>query len=389
MSDPNGVKVVFIKKKAKGHGHHGGAWKVAYADFVTAMMALFIVLWLLTQSDQASKEKIAEYFRTGALPGGALLIGKPGGNTPPQPINLFPDGPGLSAAATSESRELKAMAQAVRKMMGRDAKSRNPALAALGKHVKVRIVNEGALIELVEAGDNFLFNVASSELKPGAIEILNELAPMLAGLDNKLEIHGHTDARPFPPGSKASNWQLSFERGDQARRVLESQGIAKGKIQSVLAHADTALYNPDDPLAPENRRLSILVIRQSAQRSRAGLSGEGEGAKKKNDADEETPAYKRGLDDEAAPKKRNLDDEEDLPKKRNLDDEEDLPKKRTSVDDDEADLPKRRNLDDEEDAPRAKPSGKNASAEIPAKGASQEDLTKAIESAPKKTRKRY
>jgi chemotaxis protein MotB len=361
LSDPNGVKVVFIKKKAKGHGHHGGAWKVAYADFVTAMMALFIVLWLLTQSDQASKEKIAEYFRTGALPGGALLIGKPGGNTPPQPINIFPDGPGQSSAASVESKELKALAKAVRQMMNQHSKSA-PSMASLGKHVKVRVVNEGALIELVEGGDNFLFNVASSELKPGAIEILNQLAPMLAGLDNKLEIHGHTDARPFPPGSKATNWQLSFERGDQARRVLESKGVEKGKVQSVLAHADTALYNPDDPLAPENRRLSILVIRQSAQRSRAGLAGEGQGARKKPVEDE---------DDE--PKRRVLeDDEEDQPKRRVLDDEEDepKPKKPTSVEDEE---------------PEPKKSSKDTEQAIPAKGASLEAIKEAAEK-PKKRR---
>jgi chemotaxis protein MotB len=359
LSDPNGIKVVFIKKKAKGHGHHGGAWKVAYADFVTAMMALFIVLWLLTQSDQASKEKIAEYFRTGALPGGALLIGKPGGNTPPQPINLFPDGPGTTAAA-SESKELKELAKAVRKLMGRKS-SNNPAMAALGKHVKVRIVNEGALIELVEGGDNFLFNVASAELKPGAIAILDQLAPMLKAMDNKLEIHGHTDARPFPPGSKQSNWQLSFERGDQARRVLEATGIEKGKIQSVLAHADTALFNSDDPLAPENRRLSILVIRQSAQRSRAGLAGEGQGSKKKlleGEDDEDPP--KRGTDDEdEEPKRRSTEDEADEPK----------PKRRTSVEDE------------------AKPAAA-AKDEVSAKGASKEALQEAVEEAPAKARKR-
>jgi chemotaxis protein MotB len=343
LSDPNGVKVVFIKKKAKGHGHHGGAWKVAYADFVTAMMALFIVLWLLTQSDQASKEKIAEYFRTGSLPGGALLIGKPGGNTPPQPINLFPDGPGQTAAA-AETKELKALAKAVRRIMERA--NRNPAMAALGKHVRVRVVSDGALIELVEGGDNFLFNVASSELKPGAIEILDQLAPMLSGLENKIEIHGHTDARPFGAGSKTTNWQLSFERGDQARRVLESKGVEKGKIQSVLAHADTALYNPDDPLAPENRRLSILVIRQSAQRSRAGLSSEGQGAKGKSQDDAEQP-------------KRRSDDDDDEPKRRAVD-EEDAPSPRSSATDDKT---------------------------IPAKGAA-EALKDAVESAPEKAKKR-
>jgi chemotaxis protein MotB len=265
VSEPGGVKVVFIKKKAKGHGHHGGAWKVAYADFVTAMMALFIVLWLLTQTDQSSKEKISEYFRTGALPGGSMAVGKPGGSNPPLAVNVFPDAVGGAAV---ENRELQDLAKGVEDMLGKAQK--RPEFAALAKHVKVRVVNEGALIEMVEGGDNFLFDVSSSALKPGAIKILEELAPLLANMRNKIEIHGHTDSRPFASGKK-TNWELSFERADQARRVLESKGIAQGKIQSVLAHADTALYNPAEPHAPENRRLSLLVVRGSAERTRGGL----------------------------------------------------------------------------------------------------------------------
>lgn len=268
MSEPGGVKVVFIKKKSKGHGHHGGAWKVAYADFVTAMMALFIVLWLLTQTDQSSKEAISEYFRTGALPGGSMAVGKPGGSNPPLAVNVFPE---AAAGGAVETRELKDLAKGVEDMLGKASKK--PEFAALAKHVKVRVVSEGALIEMVEGGDNFLFDVSSSALKPGAIEILEQLAPLLANMRNKIEIHGHTDARPFGSGKK-TNWELSFERADRARRVLEGRGIAKGKIQSVLAHADTALYNPEDPNAPENRRLSLLVVRSSAERTRGGLKSE-------------------------------------------------------------------------------------------------------------------
>jgi chemotaxis protein MotB len=263
VSDP-GVKVVFIKKKAKGHGHHGGAWKVAYADFVTAMMALFIVLWLLTQTDQSTKEQISEYFRTGALPGGSMAVGKPGGSNPPLAVNVFPDS---APGAAVENKELQDLAKGVEDMLGKASKK--PEFAALAKHVKVRVVNEGALIEMVEGGDNFLFDVASSALKPGAISILEQLAPLLAGMRNKIEIHGHTDSRPFASGKK-TNWELSFERADQARRVLEGKGV-QGKIQSVLAHADTALYNPSEPNSPENRRLSLLVVRKSAERARGGM----------------------------------------------------------------------------------------------------------------------
>jgi chemotaxis protein MotB len=347
VSDPGGVKVVFIKKKNKGHGHHGGAWKVAYADFVTAMMALFIVLWLLTQSDQASKEKIAEYFRTGAMPGGALMVGKPGGSTPPRAINIFPDGQGEAAAAVADNRGLQALAREVEAALGKVAK--NPEYKALAKHVKVRVVNEGALIELVEGGDNFLFNVASSDLKPGAIKILEELAPLLKSLNNRIEIHGHTDARPFGSGSKKTNWELSFERGDQARRVLEGRGIEKGKIQSVLAHADTALYRPDQPLAPENRRLSILVVRASAQRARAGLN---QPAKAKvKDLDDQA-------DDGAEKKNRALDDDAPVEKSRKDLDDEDAPTekpRRDLVDEDEPIKPQAP-IDEQTTAPSSKSS---------------------------------
>ena len=281
MSDPGGTKVVFIKKKAKGHGHHGGAWKVAYADFVTAMMALFIVLWLLTQTDQSSKEAISEYFRTGALPGGSMAVGKPGGSNPPVAVNVFPDS---VAGGAVDNKELQDLARGIEDMLGKASKK--PEFAALAKHVKVKIVNEGALIEMVEGGDNFLFDVSSSALKPGAIKILEELAPLLAAMRNKIEIHGHTDSRPFASGKK-TNWELSFERADQARRVLESRGIVQGKIQSVLAHADTALLNKDNPNAPENRRLSLLVVRGSAERTRGGLEPLRPPPKKKQPKDEE------------------------------------------------------------------------------------------------------
>ena len=248
----NGPKVIVIKKKAKGHGHHGGAWKVAYADFVTAMMALFIVLWLLTQSDQASKETIAEYFRTGTLPGGSLMLGRTAGSSPPKAIEILPSGHegGLS------ERKRQAITKSLEKLLARAAA--DPNTAAIAKSVKVKVSAEGALIELVDNGEDLLFAVSSSELKPAVVRFLEQLAPVLIEANEAVEIHGHTDARSFRE-SKKTNWDLSYERADQARRVLEAKGIAAGRIDGVLAHADTQPYVPKDPLAPQNRRLSILI----------------------------------------------------------------------------------------------------------------------------------
>jgi chemotaxis protein MotB len=248
----NGPKVIIIKKKGKGHGHHGGAWKVAYADFVTAMMALFIVLWLLTQTDQATKETISEYFRTGTLPGGSLMLGKTAGSNPPKAIDILP--PGYSGGLSQRKRD--AITKSLEKLLARAAA--DPSTASIAKSVKVKVSAQGALIELVDSSEDLLFAVSSSELKPGAVRFLEQLAPVLGEANEAIEIHGHTDARTYRE-SKRTNWDLSYERADRARRVLETHGVPHGRIDGVLAHADTQLFVEKDPLAPQNRRLSILV----------------------------------------------------------------------------------------------------------------------------------
>jgi chemotaxis protein MotB len=256
VSGQGGTKVIIIKKKPKGHGHHGGAWKVAYADFVTAMMALFIVLWLLTQTDDSTKASISQYFRTGTLPGGTLMLGTPAGSNPPVPINIFETG---TQGGPSADPGLDALNRNIKKLLKEAA--RDPDLAPIMQHVQLKETDEGTAIELVDGTDNFLFSVASSDLKPGAVHFLEKLAPILGKLKNRIEIHGHTDARPFDPGAKKNNWDLSFERANEARRVLEQNGVAQGKVAGVQAHADAQLYDKENPYSPENRRLTILILR--------------------------------------------------------------------------------------------------------------------------------
>lgn len=258
MSGQGGTKVIIIKKKAKHAGHHGGAWKVAYADFVTAMMALFIVLWLLTQTDQSSKATISQYFRTGTLPGGTLMLGTPAGSNPPVPINIFETG---TQGGPSGDPSLDALTRNITKLL--QDPTINHDLRGIVEHVAIRQTSEGTLIELIDGSDNFLFPVGSPELKPGAIHFLSKLAPLLGKLKNRIEIHGHTDARPFEKGAKKNNWDLSFERANEARRVLEQYGVAAGKVAGVQAHADSQLFNKEDPMSPENRRLAILILRRT------------------------------------------------------------------------------------------------------------------------------
>jgi chemotaxis protein MotB len=269
MSGQGGTKVIIIKKKAKHAGHHGGAWKVAYADFVTAMMALFIVLWLLTQTDQSSKAAISQYFRTGTLPGGTLMLGTPAGSNPPVPINIFESG---ATGGPSPDASLDALSKNIKKLL-EDANA-DPQTNGMAKHIAIRETAEGTLIELIDGSDNFLFPVASSDLKPGAVKFLARLGPLLGKLKNKLEIHGHTDARQFDRGAKKSNWDLSFERANEARRVLEQNGVPVGKISAVQAHADSQLFNKEDPYSPENRRLSILIVRRNRARPVAATGGQ-------------------------------------------------------------------------------------------------------------------
>ena len=276
-----GPKVIIIKKKGKGHAaHHGGAWKVAYADFVTAMMALFMVLWLLSQTDQETRTELSDYFRTGVFTGAPSVLN---GGSGIQAKGFF-DVVG-SAHTQPEQINFERVSLAVRaqltELAGNDAQVKQ-----LKNSIKVSVTEEGLLIQILDGGQNLLFDLSSSELKPKLIEILQLIAPILARLDNQIQVHGHTDARPFPAGSGRSNWQLSFERADRARAVLEKSGLHEGQISGVFAHGATALMNSDEPFAPENRRLSILAVRKGMERVAARGTA-------MNGAKEEEPAEQR------------------------------------------------------------------------------------------------
>jgi chemotaxis protein MotB len=256
-----GARVIIIKKKAKGHGgHHGGAWKVAYADFVTAMMAFFMVMWLLAQTDQQTRQQLSEYFRTGVFSGAPSVLN---GGSGIQNKAYF-DVVGQSSIQP-ETQAFERVAAAVRAAMQRSM-AEDPALKRLAQQLKVSVTEEGLLIQILDGtGDDLLFDRSSADLKPRLDELLAAIAPILGRLDNKIQVHGHTDAKPFPAGSNRSNWQLSFERADAARLVLERNGLKKGQVGGVFAHGSSALYNPKDSYAPENRRLAILAVRKGME----------------------------------------------------------------------------------------------------------------------------
>jgi chemotaxis protein MotB len=247
----SGANVIIIKKKGKGHGGgHGGAWKVAYADFVTAMMALFIVLWLLAQTDKELQKELSAYFRTGVFSGAPSILEGGSGMLDKGFVDVQPD-----AMESSLQLNAEALTQVIQGVMAENAD-----LKGMKDAVQVSVTPDGVLIAFTDNSNDLLFDLSSSELKPPLIKVLEGITPMLTRIGYRIRIQGHTDARPFPPGSKRSNWSLSFERADQARRILELNGFPEDKLVGVFAHGASSPLNPSDPKAPANRRLSLLAL---------------------------------------------------------------------------------------------------------------------------------
>jgi chemotaxis protein MotB len=249
MAEPAKRKII---KKSDGHGHHGGAWKVAYADFVTAMMALFMVLWLLASSDAVTRKEIANYFRTGIMPEGELSMNHAAQITP-SVIEVAPSPPKKGEESMAEDAAVK-LRNEMLKLSEIDME-----LAGVIKGVHIEVTKDGVLIEIVDEGNNLLFDLASSKLKEPLTQFLTKIAPMLAQTGAQLEINGHTDARPFVTGAKISNWDLSYQRASASEQILAENGLDDKKIAGVFALGSSQPYNKTDPYAPQNRRLSILV----------------------------------------------------------------------------------------------------------------------------------
>jgi chemotaxis protein MotB len=242
------------KKVEAGHGHHGGAWKVAYADFVTAMMALFMVMWLLASTDAASRKEISNYFRTGILPDGDMSMNH-ASQVKPSVMEVSSQPPQPDEPSSMDPHELaKQISDKLDKMAAIDSE-----LASVIENVHVQITPEGVLIETVDADKGLMFDVSSARLNEPLQRFLRALTPVIAKVGVPIEINGHTDARPFAVGSRISNWDLSYQRAAAAREILEEAGVPPQQIAGVFARGASQLYIPDQPLAPQNRRLSFLL----------------------------------------------------------------------------------------------------------------------------------
>jgi chemotaxis protein MotB len=231
--------IIIIKKKGGHGGHHGGAWKVAYADFVTALMALFIVLWLMGSSEQVRKA-VAGYFNDPR--GSGKLLG------------TMMSGTGKNAATPVSTDQL----QELKDKLEEEIKARKD-LEKLSKQIEITITPEGLRIELIEGKDGTFYQSGSAKLSESGQELLALLGKELKTLPNSLLIEGHTDATPYSSDLGYSNWDLSADRANSARRLLQQDGVRTDQVTQVRGYADQMLRVKNNPTDPSNRRISILV----------------------------------------------------------------------------------------------------------------------------------
>lgn len=269
-------------KKVAG-GHHGGAWKVAFADFATAMMAFFLVLWLTTAASPEQKASIEGYFRdpVGYTDGGTPHPVDLGGSTAVTPTVTDADqAPNEMQIKDEKVQELAdTLEQRKMKELFQDLKNKIESSETLQKfkdQLLIDITDEGLRIQIVDRSQRPMFDSGSAQLKYYSQDILFELAKTLSSVRNKLSITGHTDATPFNGRPGYTNWELSADRANTARRALVAGGVRADQIARVVGLSDSVLFDKKNPLAPVNRRISIIVLNKKAMadiEERASQSG--------------------------------------------------------------------------------------------------------------------
>jgi chemotaxis protein MotB len=291
--------IIVVKKKIQAAGHHGGAWKVAYADFVTAMMAFFLVMWLVTAVSKEQRAAIFDYFKNPSMEPGKSVKPAPGqmgpGGASTSPINL---GGGLDAPKTSLKKtdkigatvmtspstpiDIKTEAQRAvdaaeaaklleKKQLDslmddlKEAISKSQALQPFKDQLLLDITPEGLRIQILDAQNRPMFDIGSSRLKPYTGEILRVVTTYLRTVPNRLSITGHTDMTPYAGVSGYTNWDLSTDRANAARRALEGAGLDTDRISRVVGLSSSVLFDKENPRSPVNRRISIVVMTRAAE----------------------------------------------------------------------------------------------------------------------------
>nr|WP_198981775.1 flagellar motor protein MotB [Herbaspirillum sp. ASV7] len=281
MAD-EGLRPIIVKRiKKGGGGHHGGAWKIAYADFVTAMMAFFLLMWLLGSTAKGDLNGIAEYFKT------PLKVAMAGGSGSGDANTVIPGGgkdltrqdgqlrKGENDVVTRKQTLKQAQQELERAERTRleELKSRiekaidsNPTLKQFKNQLLIDITSEGLRIQIVDEKNRPMFALASAQLQPYTKEILHEIGRTLNDVPNKISLSGHTDATPYSQGEKGySNWELSADRANASRRELILGGMDESKVLRVVGLSSAVLLDKEDPFNPINRRISIIVMNKKAE----------------------------------------------------------------------------------------------------------------------------
>ena len=276
---PRPIIVKRIKKS--GGGHHGGAWKIAYADFVTAMMAFFLLMWLLGSTTKGELQGIAEYFQTplkvamegGSGSGDSSSVIKGGGKDLTKQVGQINKGDNPAQKKTYDLKAAQADMERIEASRLKALKGRieaaidaSPTLKQFKKQLLIDITTEGLRIQIVDEKNRPMFALSKAKLEPYTKEILHDIGQTLNDVPNKISLSGHTDATPYSGGGSGySNWELSADRANASRRELVAGGMDEGKILRVVGLASAVPIDRNDPFNPINRRISIIVMNKKTE----------------------------------------------------------------------------------------------------------------------------
>ncbi len=281
--DSKKLQPIIVKKiKKGGHAHHGGAWKIAYADFVTAMMAFFLLMWLLGSTTEGDRKGIADYFSSplkiallsgGSGAGDASHVIKGGGTDLTRTTGQVRNGDieaerktiNLQALKEQAAREEAASLEGLKQRIEQSV-TNNPLLVQFRSQIRIDITQDGLRIQIVDEHNRPMFDSGSALVKEYMRTILREIGKVLSEVNNKVTLAGHTDAAAYSSGERGySNWELSADRANASRRELVAGGLREGQVVRVLGLASSSLLDKDNPLNPINRRISIIVMNKDAE----------------------------------------------------------------------------------------------------------------------------
>jgi chemotaxis protein MotB len=280
--DSKKLQPIIIKKiKKGGHGHHGGAWKIAYADFVTAMMAFFLLMWLLGSTTEGDKKGLADFFGAplkvalggGSGSGDSSHVIKGGGEDLSRTHGQVKKGETEAEKRTINLLALKAEQRSAERARLEELKKRvedvlasSPRLSSISSQIRLDMTSEGLRIQIVDENNRPMFDSGSSIVKPYMRELLRIIGDVLTDVPNSLTLEGHTDAKPFGHGERGySNWELSADRANASRRELLEGGLPEARVLRVQGLASSLPLDNQEPLSPTNRRISIIVMNREAE----------------------------------------------------------------------------------------------------------------------------